>query len=110
VPFALLGTFGVRVLTRCQCDTCASDAMRVVAPLPSKLALSLPILTCFTNLLHARSTCTVPQGLYGAGFNQANIMWCRVRKSTWLRRYPITEVVLITFITALLAFPSNLTR
>eukprot|EP00730_Choanoeca_flexa_P007677 TRINITY_DN12374_c0_g2_i3.p1 TRINITY_DN12374_c0_g2~~TRINITY_DN12374_c0_g2_i3.p1 ORF type:complete len:748 (+),score=137.86 TRINITY_DN12374_c0_g2_i3:1-2244(+) len=49
-------------------------------------------------------------GLYGAAFNQANIVWCRLRKTSWLRKYPINEIIVVTFITALLAYPNELTR
>lgn len=49
-------------------------------------------------------------GLFGAFFIKTNIWWCRRRKFTKQGHYPITEVVLVTLVTALLAFPNDYTR
>ncbi|KAG7484965.1 hypothetical protein MATL_G00055770 [Megalops atlanticus] len=49
-------------------------------------------------------------GLWGAFFIRANIAWCRRRKSTRLGRYPVLEVVAVTAVTAVLAFPNDYTR
>uniref|UniRef100_A0A8C5WID8 Chloride channel protein n=1 Tax=Leptobrachium leishanense TaxID=445787 RepID=A0A8C5WID8_9ANUR len=49
-------------------------------------------------------------GLWGAFFIRANIAWCRRRKTTKLGRYPVIEVLVVTAITAVLAFPNEYTR
>ncbi|KAH0630750.1 hypothetical protein JD844_003933 [Phrynosoma platyrhinos] len=49
-------------------------------------------------------------GLWGAFFIRSNIAWCRRRKTTRLGRYPVTEVIVVTAITAILAFPNEYTR
>ncbi|XP_069067968.1 H(+)/Cl(-) exchange transporter 5 isoform X2 [Pleurodeles waltl] len=49
-------------------------------------------------------------GLWGAFFIRANIAWCRRRKTTKLGKYPVLEVLLVTAITAVLAFPNEYTR
>lgn len=49
-------------------------------------------------------------GLWGAFFIRANIAWCRKRKTTKLGRYPVIEVLVVTAITAILAFPNEYTR
>ncbi|XP_008318703.1 H(+)/Cl(-) exchange transporter 5 isoform X1 [Cynoglossus semilaevis] len=49
-------------------------------------------------------------GLWGALFIRANIAWCRIRKTTRLGHYSVVEVVLVTGLTALLAFPNSYTR
>eukprot|EP00055_Hartaetosiga_balthica_P016283 m.102157 g.102157 ORF g.102157 m.102157 type:complete len:828 (-) comp9074_c0_seq3:1928-4411(-) len=49
-------------------------------------------------------------GLYGALFNRLNLWWCGIRKNTRLSKYPTTEVVMITFITALCSYPNMYTR
>ncbi|XP_078601546.1 H(+)/Cl(-) exchange transporter 4-like isoform X1 [Branchiostoma floridae x Branchiostoma japonicum] len=49
-------------------------------------------------------------GLYGAFFNKFNLKWCRFRKKTRMGLFPIAEVMIVTFITALLAFPNPYTR
>ncbi|XP_061769481.1 H(+)/Cl(-) exchange transporter 5-like isoform X4 [Nerophis ophidion] len=49
-------------------------------------------------------------GLWGALFIKANIAWCRRRKSTRLGHYPVTEVLVVAAMTALLAFPNSYTR
>ncbi|XP_048369969.1 H(+)/Cl(-) exchange transporter 5 [Sphaerodactylus townsendi] len=49
-------------------------------------------------------------GLWGAFFIRSNIAWCRRRKTTKLGKYPVTEVIAVTAITAILAFPNEYTR
>ncbi|XP_067327698.1 H(+)/Cl(-) exchange transporter 5 isoform X2 [Anolis sagrei] len=49
-------------------------------------------------------------GLWGAFFIRSNIAWCRRRKTTRLGRFPVTEVMAVTALTALLAFPNEYTR
>lgn len=49
-------------------------------------------------------------GLWGAFFIRANIAWCRKRKTTRLGHYPVLEVLVVTLVTALLAFPNEYTR
>nr|XP_020651488.1 H(+)/Cl(-) exchange transporter 5 [Pogona vitticeps] len=49
-------------------------------------------------------------GLWGAFFIHSNIAWCRRRKTTKLGKYPVTEVIVVTALTAVLAFPNQYTR
>ncbi|KAJ7251496.1 chloride channel [Mycena haematopus] len=50
-------------------------------------------------------------GLYGAYFSKLNIRWSRdVRNTTWLKSHPLSEVMLITLITAALCFLNPYTR
>ncbi|XP_062998023.1 H(+)/Cl(-) exchange transporter 5 isoform X1 [Elgaria multicarinata webbii] len=49
-------------------------------------------------------------GLWGAFFIRSNIAWCRRRKTTKLGKYPVVEVIAVTAITAILAFPNEYTR
>ena len=49
-------------------------------------------------------------GIFGAIFIRANLKWCKFRKSSALGRFPITEVLIITFITALFSYPNPYTR
>ncbi|XP_018607509.1 H(+)/Cl(-) exchange transporter 5 isoform X2 [Scleropages formosus] len=49
-------------------------------------------------------------GLWGAAFIRANIAWCRRRKTTRLGHYPVLEVLVVTAVTAVLAFPNEYTR
>ncbi|XP_073655615.1 H(+)/Cl(-) exchange transporter 5 isoform X3 [Tursiops truncatus] len=49
-------------------------------------------------------------GLWGALFIRTNIAWCRKRKTTQLGKYPVIEVLVMTAITAILAFPNEYTR
>ncbi|XP_048826147.1 H(+)/Cl(-) exchange transporter 3 isoform X2 [Brienomyrus brachyistius] len=49
-------------------------------------------------------------GLWGALFIRANIAWCRRRKSTYLGKYPVLEVITVAVITAVLAYPNPYTR
>ncbi|XP_028026913.1 H(+)/Cl(-) exchange transporter 5 isoform X3 [Bombyx mandarina] len=43
-------------------------------------------------------------------FIKANIYWCRYRKYSKLGQYPVTEVLVVTLITAILAYPNPYTR
>ncbi|KAJ8247136.1 hypothetical protein GJAV_G00259170 [Gymnothorax javanicus] len=49
-------------------------------------------------------------GIWGALFIRANIAWCRRRKTTRLGHYPVLEVLVVTAVTAILAFPNDYTR
>lgn len=49
-------------------------------------------------------------GLWGTLFIRGNIAWCRRRKTTRLGKYPVLEVIAVTGITAILAFPNPYTR
>ncbi|KAI0745872.1 chloride channel [Earliella scabrosa] len=50
-------------------------------------------------------------GVYGAYFSKLNFRWSRyVRNGTWLKNYPVVEVVLVTVVTALLSFLNPYTR
>ncbi|XP_051533373.1 H(+)/Cl(-) exchange transporter 5 isoform X2 [Myxocyprinus asiaticus] len=49
-------------------------------------------------------------GIWGAFFIRANIAWCRRRKTSQLGHYPVLEVLVVTAVTALLAFPNSYTR
>lgn len=49
-------------------------------------------------------------GLWGAFFIRANTLLSRYRKTTKLGRYPITEVVVMTLITAVITYPNPFTR
>lgn len=49
-------------------------------------------------------------GIWGAFFIRANIAWCRRRKTTRLGHYPVLEVLVVTALTAVLAFPNSYTR
>lgn len=49
-------------------------------------------------------------GLIGAFFIKCNIWWCRFRKTSRLGQYPVTEVVIVALLTALLAYPNPYTR
>lgn len=49
-------------------------------------------------------------GLWGTLFIRCNIAWCRRRKTTRLGKYPVLEVIVITAITAVIAYPNPYTR
>lgn len=49
-------------------------------------------------------------GIVGTLFIKANIHMCRYRKHSKLGKYPITEVLVITLITAIISFPNQFTR
>ena len=49
--------------------------------------------------------------MYGAVFSKLNYRWSRhVRNGTWLGKHPVAEVILVTFVTALLSFLNPYTR
>ncbi|GJJ06281.1 hypothetical protein Clacol_000472 [Clathrus columnatus] len=51
------------------------------------------------------------KGVYGAYFSSMNYWWTKnVRGKTWLGSYPVSEVLLITFITTMLCFINPYTR
>ncbi|XP_028176992.1 H(+)/Cl(-) exchange transporter 3 isoform X4 [Ostrinia nubilalis] len=43
-------------------------------------------------------------------FIKANIWWCRYRKYSKLGQYPVTEVLVVTLVTAVVAYPNPYTR
>ncbi|XP_013162103.1 PREDICTED: H(+)/Cl(-) exchange transporter 5 isoform X2 [Papilio xuthus] len=43
-------------------------------------------------------------------FIKANIYWCRYRKHSKLGQYPVTEVLVVTLVTAVVAYPNPYTR
>ncbi|XP_047040475.1 H(+)/Cl(-) exchange transporter 5 isoform X1 [Helicoverpa armigera] len=43
-------------------------------------------------------------------FIKANIFWCRYRKFSKLGQYPVTEVLVVTLVTAVIAYPNPYTR
>ena len=49
-------------------------------------------------------------GRIGTYFIKFNIWWCRFRKNSRLGQYPRLEVVMVTLVTAVLAFPNPYTR
>ncbi|XP_023601214.1 LOW QUALITY PROTEIN: H(+)/Cl(-) exchange transporter 4 [Myotis lucifugus] len=49
-------------------------------------------------------------GLWGTLFIRCNIAWCRRRKTTRLGKYPVLEVIVVTAITAIVAYPNPYTR
>eukprot|EP00069_Balaena_mysticetus_P006360 bmy_18506T0 len=49
-------------------------------------------------------------GLWGTLFIRCNIAWCRRRKTTKLGKYPVLEVIAVTAITAIVAYPNPYTR
>jgi len=49
-------------------------------------------------------------GLFGAAFIHSNLAWCKFRANSKLGEYPITEVLVVTLITTLLAYPNPYTR
>ncbi|XP_069749283.1 H(+)/Cl(-) exchange transporter 5 isoform X1 [Narcine bancroftii] len=49
-------------------------------------------------------------GLWGAFFIRANIAWCKRRKTTVLGKYPVLEVLVVTAITGIIAFPNDYTK
>lgn len=50
------------------------------------------------------------QGAIATVFIKANIWWCRYRKTSRLGQYPVTEVLVVTAITAVIAYPNPFTR
>ncbi|XP_077617519.1 H(+)/Cl(-) exchange transporter 4 [Crocuta crocuta] len=49
-------------------------------------------------------------GLWGTLFIRSNIAWCRRRKTTKLGKYPVLEVIVVTAVTAIIAYPNPYTR
>ncbi|BES98410.1 Voltage gated chloride channel [Nesidiocoris tenuis] len=49
-------------------------------------------------------------GIIATMFIKANIWWCRYRKTSRLGQYPVTEVLVVTAITAVIAYPNPYTR
>uniref|UniRef100_A0A182XML0 Chloride channel protein n=1 Tax=Anopheles quadriannulatus TaxID=34691 RepID=A0A182XML0_ANOQN len=49
-------------------------------------------------------------GIIATLFIKANLWWCRFRKYSKLGQYPVTEVLIVTFITAVIAYPNPYTR
>ncbi|CAL4065808.1 unnamed protein product [Meganyctiphanes norvegica] len=49
-------------------------------------------------------------GLIGVLFTKFNIKWCRYRKTSILGHYPRLEVLLVTLVTAFVAYPNRYTR
>lgn len=43
-------------------------------------------------------------------FIKANLYWCRYRKTSKLGQYPVTEVLAVTVLTAIIAYPNRYTR
>ncbi|XP_026276158.1 H(+)/Cl(-) exchange transporter 5 isoform X2 [Frankliniella occidentalis] len=49
-------------------------------------------------------------GVIAAIFIRANLYWCKYRKTSKLGQYPVTEVLIVTAVTAVLAYPNPYTR
>ncbi|KAK0164846.1 hypothetical protein PV328_003417 [Microctonus aethiopoides] len=49
-------------------------------------------------------------GVIATLFIKANLFWCRYRKTSKLGQYPVTEVLVVTVITAVIAYPNPYTR
>ena len=49
-------------------------------------------------------------GLIGTLFIKCNIWWCKFRKNSKLGQYPVTEVIVVAAVTALIAYPNDYTR
>ncbi|XP_067003599.1 H(+)/Cl(-) exchange transporter 5 isoform X8 [Anabrus simplex] len=49
-------------------------------------------------------------GVIATLFIKANLYWCRYRKTSKLGQYPVTEVLVVAVITAVLAYPNPYTR
>ncbi|XP_014364738.2 H(+)/Cl(-) exchange transporter 5 isoform X1 [Papilio machaon] len=49
-------------------------------------------------------------GCIATVFIKANIYWCRYRKHSKLGQYPVTEVLVVTLVTAVVAYPNPYTR
>jgi chloride channel 3/4/5 len=50
------------------------------------------------------------QGLIGTLFIRANIWWSRYRKRSRIGQYPVMEVVVLTLINSVIAYPNPYTR
>ncbi|XP_037035268.1 H(+)/Cl(-) exchange transporter 5 isoform X7 [Bradysia coprophila] len=49
-------------------------------------------------------------GAVGTLFIKGNLYWCRFRKYSKLGQYPVTEVLTVTFITAVISYPNPYTQ
>ncbi|KAK6627433.1 H(+)/Cl(-) exchange transporter 3 [Polyplax serrata] len=49
-------------------------------------------------------------GVIATIFIKANLYWCRYRKTSKLGQYPVTEVLVVAVITAVIAYPNPYTR
>ncbi|XP_076069932.1 chloride channel protein 3 isoform X2 [Oratosquilla oratoria] len=49
-------------------------------------------------------------GIIGSLFIKFNIKWCRYRKTSMLGQYPRLEVLIVTLVTAFIAYPNPYTR
>ncbi|XP_037905332.1 H(+)/Cl(-) exchange transporter 5 isoform X2 [Hermetia illucens] len=49
-------------------------------------------------------------GIVGTVFIKANLWWCRFRKSSKLGQYPVTEVLVVVIVTAVISYPNPYTR
>ncbi|XP_014242691.1 H(+)/Cl(-) exchange transporter 5 isoform X2 [Cimex lectularius] len=49
-------------------------------------------------------------GVIATIFIKANIWWCHYRKTSRLGQYPVTEVLVVTAVTAVIAYPNPFTR
>ncbi|XP_059468590.1 H(+)/Cl(-) exchange transporter 4 isoform X2 [Neocloeon triangulifer] len=49
-------------------------------------------------------------GVIATMFIKANLWWCRYRKVSRLGQYPVTEVLIVTLVTAVIAYPNPYTR
>ncbi|XP_029170637.1 H(+)/Cl(-) exchange transporter 5 isoform X1 [Nylanderia fulva] len=49
-------------------------------------------------------------GIIATLFIKANLFWCRYRKTSKLGQYPVTEVLIVTVVTAVIGYPNPYTR
>lgn len=49
-------------------------------------------------------------GIIATLFIKANLYWCRYRKTSKLGQYPVTEVLVVAVVTAVIAYPNPYTR
>lgn len=50
------------------------------------------------------------KGVVGTIFIKGNLFWCRFRKYSKLGQYPVTEVMVVTLVTAIISYPNPYTR
>ena len=50
------------------------------------------------------------KGIIATIFIKAKLYWCRYRKYSKLGQYPVTEVLVVTVLTAIIAYPNPYTR
>ncbi|KAJ8867424.1 hypothetical protein PR048_031225 [Dryococelus australis] len=53
---------------------------------------------------------SLEEGVIATVFIKANLYWCRYRKVSKLGQYPVTEVLVVAVVTALIAYPNPYTR